>query len=295
MDWSSGQVQKWLLWTEHLYRLPQVGKAFQHLSGSDLCVMSEDDFRQRCLPCADVLFAHLDIWKTGNTFPFMWIYSDWCSGLWSDWSQGVNSCFMWSVTFTTNCKLYNDSVLSIWFLKYWNLNPSSESLLFISASWMKDRCSPQSSGFIGKFTVYWFLISDTCDRIAHYIIYNNNNNDNDSCVLLTKQCYIYGSQQFCGCGSAGADDLCVEADSSCSGQPIHLWQFLRELLLKPYNYGRSIRWINKEKGEDFVTTSPLHLLHLQLLLHTQHPGSMSHWVNESMSHWVDGSLNRCLT
>ena len=40
-----------------------------------------------------------------------------------------------------------------------------------------------------------------------------------------------------------------EADSFCSGQPIHLWQFLRELLLKPHNYGRCIRWLNKEKGE----------------------------------------------
>ncbi|KAK3546769.1 hypothetical protein QTP86_000652, partial [Hemibagrus guttatus] len=110
VEWSSGHVQKWLLWTEHLYHLPQVEKAFLHLSGSDLCMMSEDDFRQRCSPCGDVLFAHLDIWKTG------------------------------------------------------------------------------------------------------------------------------------------ADDLCAEADSSFSGQPIHLWQFLRELLLKPHNYGRSIRWINKEKG-----------------------------------------------
>ncbi|XP_053499762.1 SAM pointed domain-containing Ets transcription factor-like [Ictalurus furcatus] len=125
-EWSSGHVQKWLLWTEHLYRLPQVGKAFQHLSGSDLCEMSEDDFRQRCSPCGDLLFAHLDIWK--------------------------------------------------------------------SAAWMKDRCSPQTSSLIG------------------------------------------------------ADELCVEVDSSCSGQPIHLWQFLRELLLKPHNYGRSIRWLNKEKG-----------------------------------------------
>lgn len=70
------------------------------------------------------------------------------------------------------------------------------------------------------------------------------------------------------CGSAGTDDLCAKADSSCSGQPIHLWQFLRELLLKPHNYRRSIRWINKEKGENLLTTSPLHLLHLHLLLHT---------------------------
>lgn len=38
-------------------------------------------------------------------------------------------------------------------------------------------------------------------------------------------------------------------DSSCAGQPIHLWQFLKELLLKPHNYGRFIRWLNKEKGE----------------------------------------------
>uniref|UniRef100_A0A8C8DTE1 SAM pointed domain containing ETS transcription factor n=1 Tax=Oryzias sinensis TaxID=183150 RepID=A0A8C8DTE1_9TELE len=45
-----------------------------------------------------------------------------------------------------------------------------------------------------------------------------------------------------------SEELWSEADSSCSGQPIHLWQFLRELLLKPHNYGRCIRWLNKEKG-----------------------------------------------
>ncbi|NWY57973.1 SPDEF factor, partial [Chionis minor] len=47
-------------------------------------------------------------------------------------------------------------------------------------------------------------------------------------------------------GDAGWVDS--EVDSSCAGQPIHLWQFLKELLLKPHNYGRFIRWLNKEKG-----------------------------------------------
>ncbi|XP_066529056.1 SAM pointed domain-containing Ets transcription factor-like [Hoplias malabaricus] len=125
-EWSSGHVQKWLLWTEHLYRLPPVGRAFQDLSGSDMCVMSEDDFRQRASQCGDMLYAHLDIWK--------------------------------------------------------------------SAAWMKERCSSENSGL------------------------------------------------------PAVDEVCAEADSSCTGQPIHLWQFLRELLLKPHNYGRSIRWLNKEKG-----------------------------------------------
>ncbi|KAJ8395069.1 hypothetical protein AAFF_G00035250 [Aldrovandia affinis] len=126
IEWNAGNVQKWMLWTEHLYRLPQVGKAFQDLNGKDLCAMSEEDFRQRSMQCGDVLYAHLDIWK--------------------------------------------------------------------SAAWMKERCSPGDS----KFT--------------------------------------------------GGEELWSEADSFCSGQPIHLWQFLRELLLKPHSYGRCIRWLNKEKG-----------------------------------------------
>ncbi|XP_064162326.1 SAM pointed domain-containing Ets transcription factor-like [Anguilla rostrata] len=126
MEWSSGNVQKWVLWTEHLYRLPHVGGAFKELSGRDLCAMNEEDFRQRCLPSGDVLHAHLDIWK--------------------------------------------------------------------SAAWMKARCTSEDN------------------KIAE------------------------------------GEELWAEADSSCSGQPIHLWQFLRELLLKPHAYGRCIRWLHKEKG-----------------------------------------------
>ncbi|XP_035980624.1 SAM pointed domain-containing Ets transcription factor [Fundulus heteroclitus] len=125
-EWNTGNVQKWMLWTEHLYRLPHAGKAFQELTGKDLCAMSEEEFRQRSPLCGDTLYAHLDIWK--------------------------------------------------------------------SAAWMKEKCSA----------------ADT--------------------------------------KTTGSEELWSEADSSCSGQPIHLWQFLRELLLKPHNYGRCIRWLNKEKG-----------------------------------------------
>nr|XP_003220436.2 PREDICTED: SAM pointed domain-containing Ets transcription factor [Anolis carolinensis] len=127
-DWSPGNVQKWILWTEHQYRLPQIGKSFQDLSGKDLCAMSEEQFRQRSPACGDVLHAHLDIWK--------------------------------------------------------------------SAAWMKEKAAP-------------------------------------------------GEMHYCGNEENWTDS---EVDSSCSGQPIHLWQFLKELLLKPHNYGRFIRWLNKEKG-----------------------------------------------
>lgn len=45
------------------------------------------------------------------------------------------------------------------------------------------------------------------------------------------------------------DDSWSDVMCSYPSQPIHLWQFLRELLLKPHNYSRCIRWLNKEKGE----------------------------------------------
>lgn len=127
-DWSPGNVQKWILWTEHQYRLPQIGKSFQELSGKDLCAMSEEQFCQRSPACGDILHAHLDIWK--------------------------------------------------------------------SAAWMKEKAAP-------------------------------------------------GDVRYCGGDPSWADS---EVDSSCAGQPIHLWQFLKELLLKPHNYGRFIRWLNKDKG-----------------------------------------------
>ncbi|KAM4816375.1 SAM pointed domain-containing Ets transcription factor isoform X2 [Urocitellus parryii] len=114
VGWSPGNVQKWLLWTEHQYRLPPVGRAFQDLGGKELCALSEEQFRQRSPLGGDVLHAHLDIWKSASNSEESWTDS--------------------------------------------------------------------------------------------------------------------------------------EVDSSCSGQPIHLWQFLKELLLKPHSYGRFIRWLNKEKG-----------------------------------------------
>ncbi|KAA8590802.1 hypothetical protein FQN60_001745 [Etheostoma spectabile] len=65
MDWSCVHVQKWLLWTEHLHKLPQVSTMFQELSGRDLCSMTEADFRQRSSQFGDMLYAHLDIWRSG--------------------------------------------------------------------------------------------------------------------------------------------------------------------------------------------------------------------------------------
>ncbi|XP_035151252.1 SAM pointed domain-containing Ets transcription factor isoform X2 [Callithrix jacchus] len=169
VDWSPGNVQKWLLWTEHQYRLPPVGKAFQELAGKELCAMSEEQFRQRSPLGGDVLHAHLDIWKSGSQSVAQ------AGGQWRSHSS-----------LQPRLPVSSDPPTPI--------SRVAES----TAAWMKERTSPGT---------------------IHYCASTSEESWPDS-----------------------------EVDSSCSGQPIHLWQFLKELLLKPHSYGRFIRWLNKEKG-----------------------------------------------
>lgn len=39
-----------------------------------------------------------------------------------------------------------------------------------------------------------------------------------------------------------------------SKQNIHLWQFLRELLIQQHNYGSAIRWLDRSKGTSSYET-----------------------------------------
>lgn len=40
----------------------------------------------------------------------------------------------------------------------------------------------------------------------------------------------------------------IKHEMTPTKQNIHLWQFLRELLLQPRNYGNCIRWLDRTKG-----------------------------------------------
>ncbi|XP_033825910.1 SAM pointed domain-containing Ets transcription factor-like [Periophthalmus magnuspinnatus] len=135
MSWSYMQVQKWLGWTEHMYHLPRVSTLFQGLSGRELCFMSEAQFRQHSAQFGDMLYAHLDIWR---------------SGTWGKYSKKSDHMGI-------------GSILHTWIDTY-------------------------------------------------------------------------------------VESSCAEGACTYPNQPIHLWQFLRELLLRPNNYSRCIRWLNKEKG-----------------------------------------------
>jgi hypothetical protein len=95
----------------------------------------------------------------------------------------------------------------------------------------------------------WLIHYTDCVVVFRYFLVSRSQMCNSVlCCFVTAACI----KEPCTPGDNrlhSAEESWPKADSSCSGQPIHLWQFLRELLLKPHNYGHCIRWLNKEKGE----------------------------------------------
>lgn len=174
IDWSTGNVQKWLLWTEHLYRLPHAGKAFQDLTGKDLCAMSEEEFRQRSPQCGDTLHAHLDIWKSGvwdlctqscwswlaaastmivfaSSFAF-WVFNFFVEWIW--WMSVRLALLSGGGLYNLNITLLLQKWTSIFSLTFLQSYSKIKCPLFSPlAAWMKERCSVGETKTTGELIV----------------------------------------------------------------------------------------------------------------------------------------------
>lgn len=58
-------MRSWIYWQVQQLGLPQVPLEYFQMDGISLCSLNEMDFKQRAPQCGDMLYAQLDIWKTG--------------------------------------------------------------------------------------------------------------------------------------------------------------------------------------------------------------------------------------
>ncbi|XP_078616774.1 uncharacterized protein LOC144885011 [Branchiostoma floridae x Branchiostoma japonicum] len=63
--WSHTDVARWLRWTADQYRLPNVYLECFPLDGAQLCELAEREFIYRAPESGQILYALLDIWKSG--------------------------------------------------------------------------------------------------------------------------------------------------------------------------------------------------------------------------------------
>lgn len=63
--WSLDDTKSWLVWTINQYGLSVDLLQHFHMDGPALSALSENYFRQKSSIGGDILYAQLDIWKTG--------------------------------------------------------------------------------------------------------------------------------------------------------------------------------------------------------------------------------------
>lgn len=64
--WNLDDAKSWLIWTINQYGLNTDLLQYFHMDGPALSALSENYFRQKSSIGGDILYAQLDIWKTGK-------------------------------------------------------------------------------------------------------------------------------------------------------------------------------------------------------------------------------------
>ena len=66
-NWSVPNVRAWLFSQLNHFNLPMVPFEYFQMDGISLCSLSEAEFKHRAgNQCGDILYAQLEIWKTGE-------------------------------------------------------------------------------------------------------------------------------------------------------------------------------------------------------------------------------------
>ncbi|XP_033117457.1 SAM pointed domain-containing Ets transcription factor-like [Anneissia japonica] len=169
--WTHEQVEKWVLWTFHHYGMQPANMECFSMNGYQLCMLSDINFRHIDPRCGDILYAHLDIWKTA-------------------------------------AKMYPV--------------PQMQPSIF-----MQPEIKPEE-----------YMYVHPSDNIS------TGSNSDDEVSLPSP--------------TASGPNTSMTPNHKGG---IHLWQFLKELLLQPDSYSYCIRWLNRTEGifkiEDSVEVARL--------------------------------------
>jgi SAM pointed domain-containing ETS transcription factor len=202
-SWSADQVHKWASWTLNKYQLPLQFLDMFRMDGTSLCMLSEQDFKDRSPHVGEYLHAELEFLK-------------------SAYSVSSNSP-------SPSHSSHEDSQGAT-YMDLDSCNQQSQQPAYITMS--TDAAVPLNIPkpvFSAPLSLSPAPSLDSMDSASGY-------GSSPSSLSLENDYDV----------SLGRSD--VKTGVSPSKQNIHLWQFLRELLLQPQSYNNCIRWLDRAKG-----------------------------------------------
>ncbi|RWS07862.1 SAM pointed domain-containing Ets transcription factor-like protein [Dinothrombium tinctorium] len=277
-NWNSQDVQKWLVWQIRKNKLPAIRLEYFKMDGMALCSLKQNDFQQRAPDCGESLYFLLDIWKTGTAAPLS------PKQLLAYLSLLLfrEAADLAPQTYATTKSFFKpeESVIDLnAFLEQWSAMGESD----VSST---TNCVPQvtingvspqvhnNSAHRFDFGLVGCRSPSTPCSSPKSLVGETNNYANDASKCSLDASIVtsdYGSEGTQSDDDISEDGCEVSSPSSVitaptpsgrtTGSHIHLWQFLKELLSQPQEYGSCIRWTDRQKGifkiEDSVRVARL--------------------------------------
>jgi len=228
-DWSTEAAKSWLLLTFQQFSIPMSLLDLDHwnmVDGAALMDMNEADFKNR-LPCrngdryGENLFAQFDIWRTNySSYTYPGDYNP-PPPYQEYWPQPGD-------TATSSDNNYGDIA---YMLQMLDSNNTQQQQQQQTSQYVTPKTEPSMSPppYPHPTTPSTPSVAPASTSSSDFGVENMEEEDDDE-------------EEESEPGHKSP------ASGSRPGTNIHLWQFVKELLLQPQSYGNYIHWIDRQKG-----------------------------------------------
>lgn len=231
--WTTSEVQKWAGWTLEQYKLPCCFLDDFKIDGTSLCMLNEKEFKARSPQVGEYLYAQLEFWRNAYSLT----------------SVPQTSTTSAPMTSSTETRTFTD-------LSQMTTQATVASICTQPSVMFSSTVFANSNSTRGITTVASSTTESQLPLSIPKAVFNipTTLSPASSVDSLDSSTSSFGSSP-----SYVSESECQEIEmTAASGnhrngvtptkQNIHLWQFLRELLLQPQHYGSSIRWLDRSKG-----------------------------------------------
>ena len=227
-QWEAEHSHRWAEWTLKLYNLPVSYVMDFYMDGTLMCMLTNEDFQKRCPQYGDYLYAELELWKSAYSF------------ISSPLHNNSSSC-----TSDEDEPCYTDLSCSN------GPNPAPNSTM---------TCIPTPVIMAPTYSSAVQYREPTLMQAAQGHRTPGPPRSVQPCVSPAPSVDSLSSSGHSTWQSSPEDMSGMLADSTyemathmagAGGRgkhAIHLWQFLKELLLQPQSYHNCIRWLDRSKG-----------------------------------------------
>jgi len=268
--WSKDDIKSWFLWTLQLYNIPMsmIDMELWNMDGQMIVNLNEEDFKQRLPQGGETMYAQFDIWRSNANYSDSAYVPQSCSqesqqpvpryapppypdyGSWGEVPLGPDSQALGQ---EQGDSTFSDISYMLQMLDHQN-NPVGDP----QTHYLTPKSEPGLTGLEAQQQY------SSTGAVMQQPSAMSPGMSSAMSATMSPPPYPGGSHTPTHSETGGMEpmedeeeeeeddtELCLSTKSPGSSRPgtnIHLWQFVKELLLQPQVYGNYIHWIDRSKG-----------------------------------------------